>query len=80
MLTIELVNVDGMLVGRRYQDRYNLAMLEVGGIEATRNGASLKKLRRMHGDFTFTTIRNGCVAPITTVEANMVRGVHAIAA
>lgn len=70
-MNIQLVLTPSGLVGRRFQDRWNLAQLGILSIPWTRNQAGLKKLRRMYGDFTFTTVRGWETIPITEEERGL---------
>jgi len=59
-ITIDLVRVGNVLIGRTASDRFNLETLGVEGpIESDRNQLAVKKLRRLHGDdFTFRVVRS----------------------
>jgi hypothetical protein len=73
-IRIELVSVDGMLIGRTASDRWNLSVLGLGDLEDDgRSGASLKRARRrlakMFGDaFTLGKVRGNAIVPPSLAE------------
>jgi hypothetical protein len=70
MIEIRLVKIGDRLVGADFSSRWNLAQLEATSIPYTRNGNMVKKFRRMHPDFSFTTGKGEMVG-ITTEERRM---------
>jgi hypothetical protein len=60
-MTIQLVNINGRLVGRRFQDRWNLAQLGHDYVTHDRNQTGIKRLRRLFSDFKFSTVRGEMV-------------------
>ncbi len=69
-MKIELVLTPSGLVGRRFQDRWNLDQLGITSIPWTRNQAGLKRLRRQYSDFTFSTLKGQTVS-ITNEERQL---------
>lgn len=56
-IKIEVVKVNGMLVGRTFSDRWNLETLGLTSIPADRNQTVIKRLRRANVDLTFATVK-----------------------
>lgn len=60
---ITLIEFNGVLIGKTFQDRWNLLQLGFACIERSRNQASLKRLRRANTSstgepiFTFSCVR-----------------------
>lgn len=80
-ITIELVNVNGQLVGRRFQDRWNLDQLGYTSLKADRNQSEVKKFRRFYGeDFVITTVRGGVAESITDACRSLLSRVKRFAA
>lgn len=59
MLKIELVRINGRLVGRTVSDRWNLWTLGLNYIPYERNQKVVKRLRRALTEFAFVMIRGG---------------------
>lgn len=67
-IKIEVVNINGRLVGRTFSDRWNLAQLGYTHLDWSRNQTAMKKFRREFGhEFTITTVK-GSLAGITSIE------------
>lgn len=59
-MTISLVRIGGVLVGRTAEDRWNLESLGYLALPYERNQSALKRLRRAWPEFRIVAVR-GCV-------------------
>lgn len=78
MIGIELVRVGDRLIGRRFQDRWNLAQLGYTHLDWSRNQSDVKKFRRFHADdFSISHVK-GDMEAITSDERSMFDDIHVI--
>ena len=67
MIELQLVRVGNVLVGRRFQDRWNLAQMGFTSLPYSVNQSAIKRLRRANPDFVFRAYPGGMLA-ITAEE------------
>jgi hypothetical protein len=71
MIKIELVRRNGVLVGRRFQDVWNLEQLGYTSLKDDRHQSEVKKFRRFYGqDFKISVVK-GEQQDITPLEFDM---------
>jgi hypothetical protein len=67
-IKIEIVVVNGRLMGRTFSDRWNLEMLGFGFPTYSRNQGAIKKMRRFHTSegFAFSLVKGETVGVTAT--------------
>lgn len=75
-IKIEVVKVNGKLVGRTFSDRWNLETLGLTEIPVERNQSTIKRLRRQNVDLTFSTVKGDMVAELSETETEAMRPVN----
>lgn len=76
MIKIQLVRVNGRLVGRTFSDRWNLAQLGYDSMKGDRNQSELKKFRRFYGSDFKVSVVKGCMEAITDEERGLFQAVN----